>query len=426
MKCLNCGRDSDHYLCGNCTTSDILPEIFYQICYYREETCENPYVKEFVSGLTEKYAERNIIPDILEQFDFETAEYFYCQYYKASKDPRYESAALAYLQNHPFAERRTQKVVYGLIESYLPNDFIKPKRWCERILETDGLCCDLYSKAAGYYAMIGEYDLADALTDKGLALCADADRSELLFSSPENMRIRLEKQRVTTNNYRTKKPYWPTTEERRRAVAMFYDEKGIRYPRIESRAKKVPENEFAPIRECFDEAPESYCTFWCSEVFAVVAVKCIYQIGAVKVVNGMETDHFESFIRPWDARAGARKTAAKEAGVPLEVIESAEDVDLVMKKFFDFVGDDVLISTEALGNQAKLLSRAARYAGMKEIPNELYDLLDLAEETSPDFNFTNTNRAHLLSHFDLAEGKTALEKAKVNKQLYDALLHRGG
>lgn len=425
MKCLNCGRASDHYLCDNCTTPDILSEIFYQLCYYRAETCEKPYVKEFVSGLTEKYAERNIIPSILEQFDFETAEYYYCQYYKASKDPRYESAALAYLQNHPFAERRTQKVVYGLIESYLPDDFIKPQRWCERILETDGLYCDLYSKAAGYFAMIGEYDLADVLTDKGLALCADAERSDMLYASPENMRSRLEKQRVTTNNYRTKKPYWPTTEERRRAVAVFYDAKGISYPRIESPAKKVPENEFAPIRECFDEAPKSYCTFWCSEMFAVVAVKSIYQIGAVKVVNGKETDYFESFIRPWDARASAKKTAAKEAGVPLEVIESAEDVDLVMKKFFDFVGDDVLMSTEALGNQAKLISRAARYAGMKEISNEFYDLLDLAADTSPDFDLSNNTRAHLLSSFGLAEGKTALEKAKLNKQLYDALLNWG-
>lgn len=109
----------------------------------------------------------------------------------------------------------------------------------------------------------------------------------------------------------------------------------------------------------------------------------------------------------------------------MEVIESAEDVDLVMKKFFDFVGNDVLISTEALGNQAKLLSRAARYAGMKEISNEFYDLLDLAADTSPDFDLSNNTRSHLLSCFDLAEGKTALKKAKVNKQLYDALLHWG-
>ena len=67
--------------------------------------------------------------------------------------------------------------------------------------------------------------------------------------------------------------------------------------------------------------------------------------------------------------------------MPLSVIEGAEDVDQVMVKFFDFVGDAVLVSTGALGEQARLLCRAARYAGMKRLPNKLYDLLDLAAET---------------------------------------------
>lgn len=425
MKCLNCGCTSDRYLCSSCATPDNLAKIFYEIRSYRSETCENPYLAEFASGLTEKYAERNIIPDILAQFDFETAEFFYCQYYKMSKDPRYELSAVSYIQNHPLEYRRTQKVLYGLIDSYLPNDFIKPNRWCALIAGMEDLRCDLYAIAAKYYAMIGEYDLADTLTEKGLELCRDDDRSMLLFSTPEYMRARLEKQQADTKRYRTKKPYWPTTEDRRRAVAMFYDEKGIQYPRIESRPKKIPENEFAPIRECFDDAPESYCTFWCSAAFSIAAAKCIYQIGAVKVVNGEVTDTFECLVRPWDSGANARKSAAKELGVQLEVIESAEDVDIVMKKFFDFVGDAVLVSTGALGNQAKLISRAARYAGMKEIPNEFYDLLDLAADTSPDFDLSNNTREYLLSHFALVEGKNALEKAWINKRLYDVLLHWG-
>ena len=97
-----------------------------------------------------------------------------------------------------------------------------------------------------------------------------------------------------------------------------------------------------------------------------------------------------------------------------------------MPKFFAFVGNDVLISTEALGKQAKLISRAARYAGMKEIKNEFYDVLDLAADTSADFDLANNTREYLLSYFGIAEGKTALDKAMVNKQLYDALINHGG
>lgn len=154
------------------------------------------------------------------------------------------------------------------------------------------------------------------------------------------------------------------------------------------------------------------------------AAKGIYQIAAVKVRNGVITEDFQKLIRPWDGVAG-RKDAAKKAGVDLSVIEGAEDVDLIMPKFFVFVGNDVLVSTEALGNQAKLISRAARYAGMREIKNEFCDLLDLAADTSTEFDLANNTREHLLTYFSLIDGKTALEKAKINKQLYDALKSYG-
>lgn len=264
-----------------------------------------------------------------------------------------------------------------------------------------------------YFAMIAEYDLADQMTDKGLSC------ERFLFSTKETMQVSLEKQKKDTLRYRNGTPYWPKTEERRRAVAMFYDEKGITYPRIDSKPVKVPENEFEPIMECFDE-PDSYCAFWCAEAFCVSAAKPIYQIAAVKVEDGKVSDSFQSFVCPWDGSI-SRKAAAKEAGVPLSVIEGAEDVDQVMRKFFGFVGDAVLVSTEALGNQAKLISRTARYSGMKAIPNEFYDLLDLAAETDSKFDLANSNRAFLLQYFGIAEGTDSLGKAGANIALYEAL-----
>ena len=110
----------------------------------------------------------------------------------------------------------------------------------------------------------------------------------------------------------------------------------------------------------------------------------------------------------------------------METIESALDVDLAMKDFFSFVENDVLVSTGALGNQAKLISRAARYAGMARIGNEFYDLLDMAADASPEFDMSNNTREFLLSHFSIVEGGTALEKAIANKSLYDALTNYGG
>lgn len=424
MKCLNCGCASENYLCADCATADILDKIFNEIRFYKPETCENPYLSEFASGLTEKYAERDIIPVILDLFDFEISEFYYCQYYRMRRDTQFEDAAIAYLNTHKLDNIRTQNVLYDLIESYIPNDFINPKRWCELIAESENLCCELYAVAAKYFAMIGEYELADTVADKGLLLCKSEENRNFLFSSLENMISRLEKQKEDTNRYRTKKPYWPATEERRRAVAMFYDEKGIKYPRIENRPEKIKESNFAPIKECFDDDIVDYCAFWCADTFSLSAAKGIYQIAAVKVRDRVVIEEFQELVRPWDGVAD-RKDAAKKAGVELSVIESAEDVDLVIPKFFAFVGDDVLISTGALGNQAKLISRAARYAGMREIKNEFYDLLDLAADTDAEFDLANNTREYLLAHFFIAEGKSALEKAHINKQLYDALKNYG-
>ena len=426
MKCLNCGCKSERFLCDQCLSVDILDKIFNEIRFYKPDTCENPYLSDFVLGLTEKYEERKILPVILEYFDFEISEYYFCQYFKMCKDERFESSAIKYLQKNDIRNIRSQQVLYDLIDSYIPNNFIKPKKWCKIIADSNDFYCELYAIAAKYFAMIGEYDLADEITDKALSICNDVGNDSFLFYSLENMVIRLEKQKADTLRYRTKKPYWPVTEERRRAVAMFYDEKGISYPRIEKKPLKVSESDFSPIRECLDDELPEYCVFWCAETFSVSAVKCIYQIAAAKIRDGVVSESFESFIRPWDASSSTRKAAAKEIGVPIETIDNAEDVDLVLVKFFEFVGDDVLVSTGALGNQAKLISRAARYAGMKEIKNEFLDLLDVAADKNSNFDLSNNTREYLLSYFLIEEGKTALEKALVNKQIYDLLKVYGG
>ena len=411
MKCFNCGKDTTAYLCTDCRTEEILDKVFKQIRYYRPETCENPYLAEYASTLTESKAERNCIPGILELFSQEITEYYWCLYAWICGNDGFEGAAEAYLASHDWAEEKSQTLIYYLLKKYIRNDFVKPRSWCDWIAEGEPVCCELYAQAAMYFAMIAEYDLADQMTDKGLS----SDR--FLFSAKETMQANLKKQKADTLRYRNGTPYWPKTEERRRAVAMFYDEKGISYPRIDSKPVKVPENEFEPIMECFD-APDSYCAFWCAEAFCVSAAKPIYQIAAVKVEDGNILDSFQSYVRPWDGSI-SRKAAAKEADVSLSVIEGAEDVDQVMRKFFGFVGDAVLVSTEALGNQAKLISRAARHTGMKAIPNEFYDLLDLAAET--DSKFDLANRAFLLQYFGVAEGTDALGKAHANIALYEAL-----
>lgn len=425
MKCLYCGAEQSNYLCDQCRTEDILDKVFYSLIFFKPETCASPYIAELVTQQTEKYAERALIPKILALFPVEVSAFYSCRYSFITKAPVFENEANGFIAAHDLRDKKTQRVLYDLMDLYLRNDFIKPRKWSDLIADTENLCYELYAAAAQYYSMIGEYDLAERVLNVAAAYCDDPSYMEFLRLPKEKACENLEKLKSDLLRYRTKKPYWPTTEERRRAVAMFYDEKGISYPRIENRPSKVPENEFEPINECFAESLADYCVFWCSEAFSLSAAKCIYQIAAAKVRDGEVTETFETFIRPWDVGSNTRKAAAKEASVPVETIESALDVDLAMKDFFSFVEHDVLVSTGALGNQAKLISRAARYAGMARIENEFFDLLDMAADASPGFDMSNNTREFLLSHFSIAEGKTALEKAIANKSLYDALVNYG-
>lgn len=425
MKCFNCGKETDAYLCPDCRAEKVLDKLIPQMLSYKADQCEFPHLVEYVATLPEEREVRKCIPQILALLPAELEEYYRCLYYRYEAKDKVESAIVAYLAKHDWSEEKSQYLIWCLIGHYLPNDFVKPRAWCDWIAEAEGVSCELYEKAAEYFAMIGEYNLSDQMVEKGLA----CDR--FIYSTKERMLKSLNERKIKTQGYRDGNPYWPKSkrgesteslEARRRAVAMFYDEKGISYPRIESKPAKVLENEFIQPGECL-EAPKDYCAFWCAEAFSVAVSKPIYQIAAVKVQAGKITDEFQSFVRPWDANKASRQSAAKEAGVPLSVIEGAEDVDQVMVKFFDFVGGAVLVSTGALGDQAKLLCRAARYASMKCLPNELYDLLDLAAETDSKFDLKNNNRSYILQWFNIAEGADALGKAKANVTLYEALMN---
>lgn len=421
MKCLNCGCATKHYLCKDCTRVEVLDPLFRRILYYNSDMCEFPYLNEYASTLSDGEKLHAIIPDILEQFEDRDSEYYYCWYYRAIKDSRFEKAALSYLHSHDLSNKQTQDTLYNLINSYLRKDFAKPQEWCDLIYETDYLCCELYKIAADFFAMIGEYDKADTLIKRCRNICGSTDNQNFLFYSVENMLWALKKSEDMIEKYRTKKPYWPATVEARRALSEIYDKKGIKYPRIEKKPVKTPESDFEPIREYTDDDLSDYCAFWCNDIFSTSSSRDIIQIGAVKVRDSKIIDEFESYIHPWSSSAGAKKTAAKQLGVSLEIINSAEDVDIVMGRFLNFTGEDVLVSTDALGKQKQLITRAARYSGMKSIVNKFYDLLDLAADISEEFDFDNNNRDYLLSHFSIDEGVTAVEKARNNKKLYDAL-----
>jgi len=426
--CLNCGKMSKKLLCEKCITGDVLNRIYPELRNYKPDSCKNQYIRKYASIHNQTNAVREIIPDVLSLFTPQESEYYYCKYYKLCGNKKYEELASEYLNSHSIAERKCQEILYDLIEYYLYRDYDKPRLWADRIKGRNDLCGELYLIAARYFGMVAEYDDADEMINRGLLLCKKNTSSRYLYYDRSTLRSKLEQQRSENQFYRNVKPYWPTTEDRREMIASIYDRKGIDYSSVyktTNNKRRVPESSFAPIKECMDERPTNYCAFWCNEAYTFSNVRCIYQIGAVKVINNTIVDSFESLVYPWDAKENGKEKAAQEIGVPVKSILSAEHVEVVIPRFFDFVEDYTLLSTGALGKQSNLLSRAVRYAGLDKIKNDFFDVLDYAADISDDFDMKNNNREYLLSFFSISEGKTALQKARVNKELYDALMDYG-
>ena len=424
MNCLNCGCKTDNFLCGNCINLEILDKIFNEVLRFKPDECDNTYLKEYVAQQPEDFKAKFIIPELLGLFDQDGTEYYRCKYMIWCHSEDAEESAIKYIEGHTINEMKTMDVLYYLIKDYISKDYAKYGEWCELIRSNNNLGCELYLQAAECYAKIGDYDLSDELIDKCETVNAGSNPNRYILdtSDAEEIDKRIADQKRLTLRYRSGNPYWPMTEEARRKLAVIYDAKGISHNRIELKPRKVPESEFAGYKECID-TPEDYCAFWCSSVSNGRGIKDVYQIAAVKVKAGEIVATYESLIKPWDSQRTV-KAAAKVLGIPTEEMNYASDVDLVMPKFFHFTGNLPLVSTDALAEQWKLLSRATRYSGMTEIKNEMLELLDLASDTDDEFD-DNNNRAYLLNFFKIEEGETALDKAKANKSLYEALLNYG-
>ena len=425
MVCINCGLENNKLLCECCLTEPVLEKVINEIRDYGKQICENEYIVEYVSAFNEPKDACICIPEIANYFDKETAEYFTCLYYKCIKNERFEITAIDYLENHSEWDKKKQRILYELLDFYLRSDFEKPQKWCEFIKTTDNLYCELYYQAAQFFAMVGDYSFSDEIILKALNYCNDGTYNNYMFNSKEQELANFEKLAATILNYKTKKPYWPNTEERRRLIAAIYEQKGIKFPRITLKTKKVEECDFQPISISDNDIHQNYSAFWCAETFVKHEAKGIYQIAACKVQNGRIVDEFQSFIKPADGGDKSKEYAAKEVGVDVCIIKDAHDIDEVMPIFFNFVGEDVLISTGALGKQSKLISRAARYTGLNKIENLFFDLLDYAADLSPDYDLQNNTREYLLEHFNLTEGRDSLAKARRNVEIYNYLSKLG-
>lgn len=420
MKCLNCGNETNLYLCNECNKNEVIENVIEKVFSYKKETCENNYLIELMDSMeNDKYA---CILKLLENYTGKYKDYYYCRFLKGTKDPAYEETAINSLKDKDILETQNQLLLLNLLNFYIREDYVKPEKWCDQILSKDNLFMELYYIAAEFYSMVAEYDKSKYLIDKMNNLL---NNYEAIFSNKnnncENYKEKVDKLASLLERYKGGKPYWPSTEERRIKVAEVYDKKGITYGNIVSlKTKKVKEDEFEQINECYEYDINTYCSFWCNYIEGLRNIKELYQICAIKVVDNKIVDKFEKYIKPWDGRSYTEK-ASKVSGASIDVLENSESVDKVILEFDKFTGNDILISTGALGNQLNALIRAYRWSGLNKIENEFLELLDYASIVSEEFDMKNNTREYLLNYFKLEDSKDSYSKAYNNIIIFNKL-----
>ena len=65
MKCLNCGREAQSCLCQACHDPDTLDRVVTEILCYKEETCENEFVRAYMRQFEDPKEGRACIPELL-------------------------------------------------------------------------------------------------------------------------------------------------------------------------------------------------------------------------------------------------------------------------------------------------------------------------------------------------------------------------
>ena len=178
MKCLNCGRETEQYVCNECQKEDIWSNVLGAIYFYNEDKCENEYIKAYMNSFKDIDTAKGSILELLRSLSKEDQEYYYCKYVKYAKSEDFEQVAVNYLNSHKEWNVRKQLILKLLLGWYGINDLITSEKWYEVIEKTKGLYADMYYMAADYRAKVGDYDLSEKLLKKVLKMCNDSTCNE--------------------------------------------------------------------------------------------------------------------------------------------------------------------------------------------------------------------------------------------------------
>ena len=141
----------------------------------------------------------------------------------------------------------------------------------------------------------------------------------------------------------------------------------------------------------------------------------IIEIGAVKVVDGVETEVFETFVNPGRSLEEHVKNLT---GITDEDLASAPKMKDVLPKLLSFIGDDVLLGHSVLFDFS-FVKKAAVNEKMT-FEKDGIDTLKIARKYLPELE--SRSLGYLCGHYQISHNAhRALEDARATVMLYEKL-----
>ncbi|WP_243386898.1 PolC-type DNA polymerase III [Bacillus kexueae] len=134
----------------------------------------------------------------------------------------------------------------------------------------------------------------------------------------------------------------------------------------------------------------------------------IIELAAVKIRNGEIIDRFESFANPHEPLSA---TTIELTGITDDMVKDAPDVDVVLRKFKEWVEDSILVAHNASFDMGFLNVGYKNLLGENKASNGVIDTLELARSLYPEMKNHRLNT--LCKKFDI-------ELTQHHRAIYDA------
>lgn len=398
--CVNCGTETDGYLCSQCSSSVDLENLCGTILEYKIGSGENPLWDQIASGLSNMYNFRNVIFAIADELPSPRREYWKIlslsgMNANVPKDSRpwlYEiNKQISGMEGLTGMEKnRIKGIVLGAL--FMDYQYEAADNLAGELLEEEELPRQAYYNLADFYSKTRRYDEADDAMDAAEKLYGI--KKEILFGEVFEKNQKYREAEANGN-----RQYIPNPKENKETVRKAYIdylasigiEAELTAPPKRKEPVAIPKDQYPSPKEIRDPDFDSFVAYDLETTGKHSKTDAIIEIGAVKVSGGEVIESreftFQEFVRPYKKRISEEVTNL--TGITNDDVKNARQMWEVFPDFMDFVGDNVLVGFNNVAFDSAFLVRAGRYSNLI-MNNPQFDVMRYADKFREKMGITDT------------------------------------